>query len=132
MSEVEEDEGVRLQVAEEAVRIVRRFNLAKDKDERQKKIIELCTDIAGILDAKRRWVCHFLEKTDGIKNNWNIVIYTVRFLALCRFSEWESLLHKLKQSYFISQCCKFGELKQNCELFILFLTRLYIPVGIRY
>lgn len=54
MSEVEEDEGVRLQVAEEAVRIVRRFNLAKDKDERQKKIIELCTDIAGILDAKRR------------------------------------------------------------------------------
>jgi len=54
MSEVEEDEGVRLQVAEEAVRIVRRFNVAKDKDERQKKIIELCTDIAGILDAKRR------------------------------------------------------------------------------
>lgn len=54
MSETEEDGRVRLQVAEEAVRIVRRFNMAKDKDERQKKIIELCTDIAGILDAKRR------------------------------------------------------------------------------
>lgn len=45
----------RLQVAEEAVRIVRRFNtLGKDKEDRQKKIIELCTDIADILDAKRR------------------------------------------------------------------------------
>lgn len=49
----EDDEG-RLEVAEEAVRIVRRFNTAKDKDDRQRKIIELCTDIAGILDAKRR------------------------------------------------------------------------------
>lgn len=49
-----EDDEVRLQEAEEAVRIVRRFNTAKDKEERQKKIIELCTDIAGILDAKRR------------------------------------------------------------------------------
>lgn len=50
----DEDVEVRLQEAEEAVRIVRRFNTAKDKEERQKKIIELCTDIAGILDAKRR------------------------------------------------------------------------------
>lgn len=50
----DEDDEVRLQEAEEAVRIVRRFNTARDKDERQKKIIELCTDIAGILDAKRR------------------------------------------------------------------------------
>lgn len=50
----DEDDEVRLQEAEEAVRIVRRFNTAKDKEERQKKIIELCTDIAGILDAKRR------------------------------------------------------------------------------
>lgn len=49
-----EDDEVRLQEAEEAVRIVRRFNTARDKEERQKKIIELCTDIAGILDAKRR------------------------------------------------------------------------------
>ena len=65
MSEGEED--IRLQVAEEAVRIVRRFNVAKDNDERQKKIIELCTDIAGILDAKRRWVCDFLRSTDGMK-----------------------------------------------------------------
>lgn len=48
------DDEVRLQEAEEAVRIVRRFNTARDKEERQKKIIELCTDIAGILDAKRR------------------------------------------------------------------------------
>lgn len=76
MSETEEDGGVRLQVAEEAVRIVRRFNMAKDKDERQKKIIELCTDIAGILDAKRRWVCHFLRSRDGKKKkkNWSIII----------------------------------------------------------
>lgn len=50
----DEDDEVRLQEAEEAVRIVRRFNTARDKEERQKKIIELCTDIAGILDAKRR------------------------------------------------------------------------------
>lgn len=50
----DEDDEVRLQEAEEAVRIVRRFNTAKDKEERQKKIIELCTDIAGILDTKRR------------------------------------------------------------------------------
>lgn len=50
----DEDDEVRLQEAEEAVRIVRRFNTAKDKEERQKKIIELCTDIAAILDAKRR------------------------------------------------------------------------------
>lgn len=50
----DEDDEVRLQEAKEAVRIVRRFNTAKDKEERQKKIIELCTDIAGILDAKRR------------------------------------------------------------------------------
>lgn len=50
----DEDDEVRLQEAEEAVRIVRRFNTARNKDERQKKIIELCTDIAGILDAKRR------------------------------------------------------------------------------
>ncbi|KAL9958999.1 hypothetical protein ACROYT_G036080 [Oculina patagonica] len=54
MAEVEENDEGRLEVAEEAVRIVRRFNMAKDKEERQKKIIELCTDIAGILDAKRR------------------------------------------------------------------------------
>lgn len=57
MTEMDDDEmdnRGRLQVAEEAVRIVRRFNMAKDKQERQRKIIELCTDIAGILDAKRR------------------------------------------------------------------------------
>ncbi|KAJ7380424.1 Armadillo repeat-containing protein 4 [Desmophyllum pertusum] len=54
MAGVEEDDRGRLEIAEEAVRIVRRFNMAKDKGERQKKIIELCTDIAGILDAKRR------------------------------------------------------------------------------
>lgn len=54
MSEAEEEDTGRLEVAEEAVRIVRRFNTAKSKEERQKKIIELCTDIAGILDAKRR------------------------------------------------------------------------------
>lgn len=54
MTSVGEDDKGRLEVAEEAVRIVRRFNNAKDKEERQKKIIELCTDIAGILDAKRR------------------------------------------------------------------------------
>ena len=53
MSQVGEDDESRLHVAEEAVRIVRRFNMAKSKEERQKKIIELCTDIAGILDAKR-------------------------------------------------------------------------------
>lgn len=51
----------RLQVAEEAVRIVRRFNtLGKEKEDRQKKIIELCTDIADILDAKRRYI-HFTQ-----------------------------------------------------------------------
>lgn len=50
----ENDDTGRLEVAEEAVRIVRRFNSARDKDERQRKIIDLCTDIAGILDAKRR------------------------------------------------------------------------------
>ena len=54
MSELEDDDISRLEVVEEAVRIVRRFNMAKGKEERQKKIIELCTDIAGILDAKRR------------------------------------------------------------------------------
>lgn len=49
----------RLQVAEEAVRIVRRFNTL-GKEDRQKKIIELCTDIADILDAKRRYI-HFKQ-----------------------------------------------------------------------
>lgn len=49
----------RLQVAEEAVRIVRRFNTL-GKEDRQKKIIELCTDIADILDAKRRYI-HFTQ-----------------------------------------------------------------------
>lgn len=48
------DERERYEVAEEAVRIVRRFNQAVTKEERQKKIIDLCTDIAGILDAKRK------------------------------------------------------------------------------
>ena len=57
MSSIDEDEIIRLQVAEEAVRIVRQFNSTKGKEERQKKIIDLCTDIAGILDAKRRSVC---------------------------------------------------------------------------
>lgn len=60
-TEKDVDDHGRLQVAEEAVRIVRRFNtMGKDKEDRQKKIIELCTDIAGILDAKRRYV-HFTQ-----------------------------------------------------------------------
>lgn len=42
-----------LQVVEEVVWIVRRFNmLGKDKEDWQKKIIELCIDIVDIFDVK--------------------------------------------------------------------------------
>lgn len=58
-TEKEANDLGRLQVAEEAVRIVRRFNTL-GKEDRQKKIIELCTDIADILDAKRRYI-HFTQ-----------------------------------------------------------------------
>ena len=44
----------RLEVAEEAVKIVRKYNSSKWKHDQQKGLVELCTDIAGILDAKRR------------------------------------------------------------------------------
>lgn len=54
MASFAEDVKGRYEVAEEAVRMVRLFNNAKTKEERQKKIIDLCTDIAGILDAKRQ------------------------------------------------------------------------------
>ena len=54
MDSLAKDLKGKFEVAEEAVRIVRRFNNAKTKEERQKKILDLCTDIAEILDAKKR------------------------------------------------------------------------------
>ena len=42
----------RLKVAEEAVKIVKKYNSNKWKDDRQRGMVELCTEIAEILDSK--------------------------------------------------------------------------------
>ncbi|XP_068751694.1 armadillo repeat-containing protein gudu-like isoform X2 [Montipora capricornis] len=54
MSSFPEDAREQYHVAEEAVRIVRKFENATTKEDRKRKIIELCTDIASVLDAKRQ------------------------------------------------------------------------------
>lgn len=54
MSSFPEDAREQYHVAEQAVRIVRKFENATTKEDRKRKIIELCTDIASVLDAKRQ------------------------------------------------------------------------------
>lgn len=45
--------AVRLKVAEEAVKIVKKYNTNKWKDDKQRGMVELCTEIAEILDSKK-------------------------------------------------------------------------------
>lgn len=56
MNSCPEDAEKSYRAAEEAVRIVRRFNngTANSKEAKQKKVVDLCTDIADILEAKRQ------------------------------------------------------------------------------
>ncbi|XP_074627648.1 armadillo repeat-containing protein gudu-like isoform X1 [Acropora palmata] len=56
MNSFPEDATERYRAAEEAVRIVRRFNngTGSSKEAKQKKMVDLCTDIADILEAKRQ------------------------------------------------------------------------------
>lgn len=50
----QEAEEEKLETAEAAVRIVRRLTSTKNKQQRKQQIVDLCTDIATLLDAKRR------------------------------------------------------------------------------
>ncbi|XP_067018496.1 armadillo repeat-containing protein gudu-like isoform X1 [Acropora muricata] len=56
MNSFPEDATERYRAAEEAVRIVRKFNngTGSSKEAKQKKMVDLCTDIADILEAKRQ------------------------------------------------------------------------------
>ena len=44
----------KIETAEEAVRIVCRFTSTKNNQQRKQKIVDLCTDIATLLDTKKR------------------------------------------------------------------------------
>ena len=49
------EELVRKQfIAEEAVRIVQRFNSKKSKKPRNERLVDLCTDIARVLDVNKK------------------------------------------------------------------------------